>query len=61
MTLVELPMEKPSPTLSRALGIFLPLITTHCAILSLAPFQTNRGYGIVEGLVHALGAESWFI
>ena len=43
-------------TLFRALGIFLPLITTNCAILGLALFQTNRGYGLVQGLVFALGA-----
>jgi electron transport complex protein RnfA len=36
--------------------MFLPLITTNCAILYLAIFQTNRGYGLLEGLVFALGA-----
>ena len=53
---VELLIKKLSPTLFRALGIFLPLITTNCAILGLALFQTNRGYGLVEGLVYAVGA-----
>ncbi|MFQ5803841.1 MAG: electron transport complex protein RnfA, partial [Candidatus Methylomirabilales bacterium] len=38
------------------LGIFLPLITTNCAILGLALFQTNRGYNFVQCLVYALGA-----
>jgi len=38
------------------MGMFLPLITTNCAILYLAIFQTNRGYGFTEGLVFALGA-----
>jgi electron transport complex protein RnfA len=42
--------------LFKALGIFLPLITTNCAILGLALFSTNRGYGFVQGLVYALGA-----
>ena len=42
--------------LFRALGIFLPLITTNCAILGLALFQTSRGYDLVEGLVFAVGA-----
>ena len=53
---VEMAIKKLSPTLFRALGIFLPLITTNCAILGLALFQTNRGYGFVEGLVFAVGA-----
>ena len=45
-----------SPALFRALGIFLPLITTNCAILGLALFQTNKGYGFVQSIVYALGA-----
>jgi electron transport complex protein RnfA len=53
---VEMVVRKLSPVLFRALGIFLPLITTNCAILALALFQTSRGYGLVEGLVFALGA-----
>jgi electron transport complex protein RnfA len=54
--IVELVIKKVSPVLFRELGIYLPLITTNCAILGLALFQTNRGYGAVEGLVFALGA-----
>ncbi len=54
--LVEMAIKKLSPALFKALGIFLPLITTNCAILGLALFQTNKGYGLVEGLVYALGA-----
>ncbi len=54
--LVEMLIKKMSPTLFKALGIFLPLITTNCAILGLALFSTNKGYGLVEGLVYALGA-----
>jgi electron transport complex protein RnfA len=53
---VEMAIKKLSPVLFREMGIFLPLITTNCAILALAIFQTNRGYGLVEGLVFALGA-----
>jgi electron transport complex protein RnfA len=53
---VEMAIRKLSPALFEALGIFLPLITTNCAILGLALFQTNRGYGFVEGLVFAAGA-----
>lgn len=54
--LVEMFIKKVSPALFRALGIFLPLITTNCAILGLALFQTNRNYGLVQSLVFALGA-----
>jgi electron transport complex protein RnfA len=53
---VEMVIKKVSPALFRALGIFLPLITTNCAILALALFQTSRGYGVLEGLCFALGA-----
>ena len=54
--LVEMFIKKTSPALFRALGIFLPLITTNCAILGLALFQTNKGYGFVQSIVYALGA-----
>ena len=54
--IVEMIIKKTSPTLFRELGIYLPLITTNCAILGLAMFQTSRGYGLVEGLVFALGS-----
>ena len=54
--IVEITIKKISPTLFRELGIFLPLITTNCAILGLAIFQTNRGYGFLDGIAFALGA-----
>lgn len=53
--IVETVIKKVSPALFRELGIFLPLITTNCAILGLAIFQTNRGYNFVEGLFFAVG------
>lgn len=53
---VEMLIKKLSPALFRALGIFLPLITTNCAILALALFQTSRDYNVWEGLIFALGA-----
>jgi electron transport complex protein RnfA len=58
--LVEMFVKKMSPALFRALGIFLPLITTNCAILAVALFQTNKGYGFLESLVYALGAGAGF-
>ncbi|MAG31558.1 MAG: electron transport complex subunit RsxA [Deltaproteobacteria bacterium] len=56
--IVETVIKKVSPTLFRELGIYLPLITTNCAILGLAIFQTNREYDLLEGLAFALGAGS---
>jgi electron transport complex protein RnfA len=53
--LVEMFVKKFSPTLFRALGIFLPLITTNCAILGLALFQTAKEYDFLHSLVYALG------
>jgi len=58
--IVEITVKKVSRTLFRQLGIFLPLITTNCAILYLALFQHARGYGFVEGLFFALGAGAGF-
>ncbi len=54
--LVEMFIKKASPALFRALGIFLPLITTNCAILGLALFQTNKGYDFLQCIAYALGA-----
>jgi len=54
--LVEMFIKKVSPALFRALGIFLPLITTNCAILGLALFQTNKAYSFIQCIFYALGA-----
>jgi len=54
--LVEMVVKKFSPSLFRALGIFLPLITTNCAILGLALFQTFREYNFVQSLAFSIGA-----
>lgn len=54
--MVEMLIKKTSPTLFRALGIYLPLITTNCGILYLALAQTNKGYGLIEGVTFAIGA-----
>ncbi len=58
--LVEMIIKKFSPALFRALGIYLPLITTNCAVLGLALFQTMKHYNFVQGLVYALGAGAGF-
>ena len=54
--LVEMFIKKISDSLFRALGIFLPLITTNCAILGLVLFQTNKGYGLLQSFIYAVGA-----
>lgn len=54
--IVEMVIKKSSPALFRALGIYLPLITTNCAILALAIFQTSRTYTLAEALAFALGS-----
>ena len=54
--LVEMFIKKMAPALYQALGIYLPLITTNCAILGLALFSVLRGYGFVENLFFGVGA-----
>ncbi len=53
--LVEMVMKKFSPALFRSLGIYLPLITTNCAILGLALFQTFREYNFAQSVTFSLG------
>ncbi|EGV52303.1 electron transport complex protein rnfA [endosymbiont of Riftia pachyptila (vent Ph05)] len=59
--LVEMTLKKFTPALFRSLGIFLPLITTNCAILGLALFQTFKEYDFLQSLVYAIGAGTGFI
>lgn len=49
--LVEMYIRKSSPALYRALGIYLPLITTNCAVLGLALFMVLREYNFVESII----------
>ena len=59
--LVEMFVKRYSPALFRSLGIFLPLITTNCAILGLALLQTAKEYDFFQSLVYSLGAGAGFI
>ncbi|MBK1645996.1 electron transport complex subunit A [Thiocapsa imhoffii] len=59
--LVEMFVKRFSPSLFRSLGIFLPLITTNCAILGLALFQTAKEYNFIQSLVYATGAGVGFL
>jgi Na+-transporting NADH:ubiquinone oxidoreductase subunit E len=54
--LVEMVVEKFSPSLYSALGIFLPLITVNCAILGGSLFMDSRGYRLGEASVFGLGS-----
>lgn len=54
--LVEMVIEKVSPILYQALGIYLPLITTNCAILGLAFLNVIKGYNFSKSLIFGLGA-----
>src|SRR3990170_3881681 len=53
---VEMYIKRTSPALYRTLGIFLPLITTNCAVLGLALFEVLRGYGFIESVAYGFGA-----
>ncbi len=53
--LVEMYIRKSSPALYRALGIFLPLITTNCAVLGLALFMVLRDYNYLESIIFGFG------
>lgn len=53
---VEMVIKKVSKPLYRALGIYLPLITTNCAIMGLCLFAAMREYTFFQSLVYALGA-----
>lgn len=57
---VEMFVRRYLPPLYDALGIYLPLITTNCAILGVALFQTNRNYSLGQSLFWSLGAGTGF-
>ncbi len=49
---VEMVIQKTAPALYQSLGIYLPLITTNCAILGAAVLNIDEGYDLIESLVH---------
>ncbi|MDD7183025.1 electron transport complex subunit RsxA [Peptostreptococcus porci] len=53
---VEMVIKKTSPSLYQALGVFLPLITTNCAVLGIAIVNITKGYNIIETLINGVGA-----
>ena len=57
---VEMFLKKAMPSLYQALGVFLPLITTNCAVLGAAITITQKGYGIFTGLIYGIGTAVGF-
>ena len=51
---VEMFLRKSVPSLYTALGIYLPLITTNCAVLGVALLNTQNGYGFIESVVYGI-------
>lgn len=58
--LVEIILKKVSPALYQALGIFLPLITTNCAILGVAILTIQKDFNLGEGVVFAISNAAGF-
>ena len=54
--MVEMVIRKMSPSLYKALGIFLPLITTNCAVLGIAIINIDEGYNMLESFLAGLAA-----
>ena len=57
---VEMFLKKSMPSLYEALGVYLPLITTNCAVLGVAITNVQKGYGILAGLINGLGTAVGF-
>lgn len=57
---VEIVLQKMSPTLYQALGVFLPLITTNCAVLGLALLNIQYKFGLVQTIFHSFFAAIGF-
>ncbi|MET0090723.1 MAG: electron transport complex subunit RsxA [Candidatus Thiodiazotropha sp.] len=56
----EMVMHKTSPMLYQVLGIFLPLITTNCAVLGVALLNTQEQHGFIESALYGFGAAAGF-
>jgi electron transport complex protein RnfA len=57
---VEIVLQKISPTLYSALGVFLPLITTNCAVLGLALLNIQYNFNLIQTIVHSFSAAVGF-
>ena len=54
--LVEIVMKKYTPALHHSLGVYLPLITTNCAVLGVTILNIDEGYTFIEAMVNSLGS-----
>lgn len=59
--MVELLLKKFSPSLHKGLGVYLPLITTNCAVLGVAINNITDGYNFIESIVSSLGCGLGFL
>ena len=59
--LVEIVLKKYMPPLYNSLGIYLPLITTNCAVLGVVLLNIDNGYGFAQSMVNSLGAGIRFL
>ena len=57
---VEMFLKKSAPALYQALGVFLPLITTNCAVLGVAVTNMQKGYNFIESVLNAVGGAAGF-
>lgn len=57
---VEMVIQKTSPTLYQSLGVYLPLITTNCAVLGVAILNIQNGYNLIETIFNGLGGALGF-
>ncbi|MBO5844966.1 MAG: electron transport complex subunit RsxA [Bacteroidales bacterium] len=58
--MVEIILKKISPSLYQALGVFLPLITTNCAVLGISILVIQKGYNLLEGITYSIGISLGF-
>lgn len=58
---VELVLKKYIPSLHKSLGVYLPLITTNCAVLGVTVNNIQDGYGFIESMVSSLGCGLGFL
>ncbi|MBP1586072.1 MAG: electron transport complex subunit RsxA [Lachnospiraceae bacterium] len=57
---VEMFLRKAVPSLYQALGVYLPLITTNCAVLGVAVSNVQKNYGVVKGIINGIGTAVGF-
>lgn len=59
--IVETVLKKTMPALYKSLGVYLPLITTNCAVLGVTVLNIDNGYGFLQSIINAFGAGLGFM